>query len=157
MDATCPFVHIFTSAMWVLKCLFMLNLSENFCPHTSHSYGFSPVWVRMCRIRSFFDGDTLPHSGHTHPLLVPSPITLFTIPLTKSLLKPIVFGGIWQKSSKCDTRFLAAPGRSDHNFVLLSDFTSFADMGHLSKNPCSFCVLFLYICKWFLYWNNYPV
>lgn len=35
--------------LWVLRA----ELCRNACPHSSQMYGFSPVWIRKCDVRSF--------------------------------------------------------------------------------------------------------
>lgn len=36
---------------WVLRCVDNAPDCVNRCPQISHSYGFSPVWMRMCAFK----------------------------------------------------------------------------------------------------------
>jgi len=51
---------------WCTRCIwfFKVFLSANSLWHSGHLYGFSPVWIRKCRVRLFWRRKDFPQMPH---------------------------------------------------------------------------------------------
>lgn len=54
--------------MCVTMCAFRLPLCIKHLPHTVHLYGFSPVWMRMCKDLLLLLDRSLPQTSHGNPV-----------------------------------------------------------------------------------------
>jgi len=52
------------SVWFIFTCILKLDWSPKPLPHSSQTYGFSPVWRRLCLIRTCLNLNSLPHSSH---------------------------------------------------------------------------------------------